>query len=84
MSDQAGGPPSVRQGAGADRGLSPRERREAFLARLARMSEQERVRAARHEFDRWERTVWAGRYPEEVPLVNGELEWLALGSADLD
>ncbi len=60
------------------------ERRKAFLARLARMSEQERVRAARFEFDRWERTVWAGRYPDEVPFVNGEIEWIALGSADLD
>lgn len=67
-----------------DASLPVAERREAFLTRLARMSEQERVRAARHEFDRWERTVWAGRYPDEVPIVNGEFEWLALGLADLD
>ena len=65
-------------------GLRGPERREAFLARLARMSGQERARAARFEFDRWERTVWAGRFPEEVPLVNGEVEWIALGLADLD
>jgi hypothetical protein len=65
-------------------GLRIPERRKAFLARLARMSEQERVRAARHEFDRWQRTVWAGRYPDEVPTVNGEVEWLALGLADVE
>ena len=45
-----------------DASLASTERREAFLARLARMSEQERVRAARHEFDRWQCTVWAARY----------------------
>lgn len=67
-----------------DASLATAERREAFLARLARMSEQERVRAARHEFDRWELVVWAGRYPEEVPTVNGEVEWLALGLADVE
>lgn len=28
--------------------------------------------------------AWAGRYPEEVPLVNGELPWIAMRLADLD
>jgi hypothetical protein len=84
VSDQTGKRPSVRRRTDADRDLSPPERRKAFLARLARMSSLERLRAARFEFDRWERTVWAGRYPEEVPLVNGELEWIALSVADLD
>ena len=27
-------------------------------------------------FTRAERAVWACRYPEEVPTVNGEFEWL--------
>jgi hypothetical protein len=27
--------------------------------------------------NRWERGVYAARYPEEVPTVNGELEWIA-------
>lgn len=59
--------------------------REASLSRLARMSKEERIRAARHGgFDRWQRSLWAARYPEEVPLVNGEYEWIALGLADLD
>ena len=49
------------------------------------MSERERVRAARHGgFDRRERSIWAARFSEEVPTVNGELEWIALSLADLD
>jgi hypothetical protein len=27
---------------------------------------------------RWERWIYAARYPDEVPTVNGELEWIAL------
>ena len=57
----------------------------AFLARLAGMSPQQRLEAARRGvFDRTERAIWASAYPDEVPLVNGELEWIALGLADLD
>ncbi len=33
---------------------------------------------------RQECVIWAGRYPEEIPLVNGEIEWIALSLADLD
>lgn len=40
------------------------------------------MRAARHEFDRDQSAIWAGRYPEEVPTVNGEVEWIALRLAD--
>jgi len=64
--------------------LTVAKRREAFLARLRRMSPEERLRASRHEFDCWQRSVWAGHYPEEVPTVNGEVAWIALGLADLD
>jgi hypothetical protein len=28
--------------------------------------------------------AWAARYPEEVPLVNGEVPWIGLRLADLD
>jgi hypothetical protein len=49
-----------------------------FLSELKRMSPDERVRASRYTFSRWERSVWVGRYPDEVPLVNGEFEWIAL------
>jgi hypothetical protein len=27
---------------------------------------------------------WATRYPEKVPLVNGEFEWIACNMADID
>ncbi len=65
--------------------LSRADRPDAFLTRLARMSKEERVRAARYGgFTRWERSVWAARFPTEVPLVNGEIEWIVLASADLD
>ena len=59
--------------------------RDAFLARLVRMSTEERRRAARYGgFTSWQRSLWAARFPEEVPVVNGELEWIALTLADLD
>jgi hypothetical protein len=58
---------------------------DGFLALLRRMTPEERIRASRHGgFTRWERWVWAARYPEEVPLVNDEFEWIASNMADLD
>lgn len=65
--------------------LTGQRRRRAFLRRLERMSPEQRLRAARKgRFTRAERALWAARYPEEAPLVNGEYEWIALGLADLD
>jgi hypothetical protein len=29
-------------------------------------------------------TLWTANYPEEVPILNGEFEWIALNMADLD
>lgn len=49
-----------------------------FLAILSRMASAERISASRHGgFTRHERSIWAARFPEEVPLLNGELEWIA-------
>lgn len=48
-----------------------------FLAELRTMTPEERIRASRYSFNRWERWVYAARYPDEVPLLNGELEWIA-------
>jgi hypothetical protein len=31
-----------------------------------------------------ERQVWAIHYPDEVSMVNGECEWIALKLADVD
>lgn len=51
---------------------------ERFCSELRRMTPAERLRAYRYTFGRRERTIWAARYPEEVPLVGGEFEWIAL------
>ena len=56
---------------------------DAFVAELWKMTSDERVRASRYTFNRWELYVWAARFPDEVPLINGEYEWIALGSADV-
>jgi hypothetical protein len=57
----------------------------AFSARLARMSVEERINASRNGgFTRHERSIWAARYPKQVPLIDGEFEWIALSLADLD
>lgn len=49
-----------------------------FVSELRRMTAEERIAASRYSMNRWERWVYAARYPEEVPTVNGELEWIAL------
>lgn len=54
---------------------------EPFVSELTKMTGEERIRASRYSFNRWERWVYAARYPDEVPLVNGELEWIALNLA---
>jgi hypothetical protein len=57
----------------------------ACAARLVTLGRSRRFR----EFEagnlsRAELFAWAARYPEEVPLVNGELPWIGLRLADLD
>ena len=62
---------------------APAER--SFLDRLSRMTSGQRLGMYREGgFTRHERAVWASRYPDEVPMVNDEFEWIALGAADLD
>jgi hypothetical protein len=53
------------------------------LRHLSRMSAMQRLAAAA-SFERAELAAWAANYPEEVPLVNGELPWIALRLVDLD
>lgn len=62
------------------RGRSAQEadRVESFLSELRRMKPDERVRASRYTMKPWEYWVYAARFPDEVPLVNGELERIAL------
>jgi hypothetical protein len=53
--------------------------------RMERMGPKGRSRAYWDGvLSRRELFAWAALYPEEVPLVNGELPWIALGLADLD
>lgn len=53
------------------------------LRRISRMSAKQRLAAAT-SFERAELAAWAANYLEEVPLVNGELPWIALRLVDLD
>ena len=54
--------------------------------RLHAMQTEGRRRAAfaADELSVHELHVWAALYPEEVPLVNGELPWIVATLADLD
>lgn len=58
--------------------------RRCYRRRLAAMTPSQRLDAARRRFTPAQRAVWAAAYPEEVPLLNGEVEWIALRLADLD
>jgi hypothetical protein len=63
----------------------PTEHRRSFLETLEAMGAERRLAIYRSGgFTGPERALWAANYPEEVPLVNDELEWIALGLADLD
>jgi hypothetical protein len=55
-----------------------------IVTRLEAMTPAQRLDASRTALGPHERAVWAARYPEEMPLVNGEYEWIALLSADCD
>jgi hypothetical protein len=56
---------------------SAREREER-LRRLWEMGVDERVEAMRRgELSLEQCAAWAARYPEQVPLLNGEFEYLA-------
>jgi hypothetical protein len=49
------------------------------LARLELMDARERLHAYRAgRLSRAERSAWAANYPDEVPIVNDEVEWIAL------
>lgn len=61
-----------------DAGLSRGERLDA-LGPAGRLALYERG-----ELSLTDLSVWAARYPEEVPLVNGEYAWIGLTLADLD
>jgi hypothetical protein len=49
------------------------------LTRERRLAEYRAGLLTRHQL-----SLWATHFPEEVPLVNGELPWISLALADLD
>lgn len=51
---------------------------ESFVAELRKMTPEERISASRYTMNRWEYWVYAARFPDEAPLMNGELERIAL------
>jgi hypothetical protein len=53
--------------------------REPYLDALARLAPDERLAIYRSGgFTHRECALWAADYPDEVPLVNNEFEWIAL------
>jgi hypothetical protein len=57
----------------------------ACAARLVALGPAKRLREFEAgNLNRAELFAWAARFPEEVPLVNGELPWIGLRLADLD
>jgi hypothetical protein len=53
--------------------------------RLFAMSAAQRLGAyERGELSLAELNCWASLFPEEVPLINGELPWIVATLADLD
>lgn len=54
-------------------------------SRLAAMTpEGRRFAYANGELTRAELFAWAALFPEEVPLIDGELPWIVATLADLD
>jgi hypothetical protein len=49
------------------------------LTRELRLAEYRASLFSRHQV-----SLWATNYPDEVPLINGEIEWIALGLADIE
>lgn len=62
----------------AEQIVTERGARRARLRALWQLSPGERVAAMRRgEFSLEQCAAWAARYPEQVPLLNGEFEFLA-------
>jgi hypothetical protein len=56
-----------------------------FLARLSTLTPERRLADYRAGlFTRHQLSLWARGFPEEIPLINDELPWIALGLADSD
>jgi len=62
-----------------DQMLDALKAREARLRALWQMTPAQRVAAMRRgELTLEQCAAWAGRYPEQIPTVNGEFEYIAM------
>ena len=62
----------------AEQIVTERRARQARLRALWQLTASERVAAMRRgELTLEQCAAWAARYPEQVPLLNGEFEYLA-------
>jgi len=69
---------SVETSTFTDHLLAAERARNARLRRLWQMSPEQRVAAMRRgELTREQLAAWSARHPEQVPLLNGEWEWIA-------
>ena len=60
-------------------------REESAVERVCRMSRAQILEAIEHRcISRRELMIWATRFPEEVPLINGELPWIVYNLADYE
>jgi len=58
--------------------------RQARLRRLWQMTAEQRVAAMRRgELTREELAAWSGRHPEQMPMLNGEFEWIAINTPEV-
>jgi hypothetical protein len=66
-----------------DRMLEASARRRARLRALWLMTPAQRVTAMRRgDLNLEQLAAWTARFPQEVPLLNGEFEWLAIHEAE--
>jgi hypothetical protein len=59
-------------------------RPELIAAEMAASTFAERLWAYRHAYSRRQLNAAASRFPELMPVLNGEWEWIALTMADFD
>ena len=58
--------------------------RRARLRRLWQMTAEQRVAAMRRgELTPEQLAAWSGRHPEQMPMLNGEFEWIAINTPEV-
>jgi hypothetical protein len=61
-----------------------RRARHARLRRVWQMTAEQRVAAMRRgELTYEQLAAWSARYPEQVPLLNGEFDWIAINTPEV-